>query len=213
MKNKKLKLIIIVIVLSIIIIFFSLSITFSKQKQEQKPISKINQNQEVIISKPIQLNYLPFTNYTCEDLMPNKFFMGVERGNNNYKDLSSTDKTLSVDTNFKNGINIDNQEFYNCWRNYQVGTNNHIFNCHAKFFVLAEDLKSQEGVTLPNKSFLVDYDFKFDERDCVFSSQVAKGNIYECKLLSFSCNWSYQEIDYRYLSDVTINLKDLKKTL
>jgi len=184
-------------IISIIIIVFGLIIIFFGNTSNISTTLKDN----------FKSDLLPKTNYTCMEIIPESILIGDEK-----------QYLTTINTNFKNGINIDygNQ---NCKRNLNVGDNIHKFSCIAKFYVLD---KLKEDGTIVQNSYLVSYDFNFDDRNCsVINTENTmivghpNAKILSCK--NFSCSWKYLEPSNSFTSPdyktIKTNIANLVKEI
>lgn len=119
-------------------------------------------------------NFIPYANYTCEDLIPERLNIPLQGG---------------IPT-FFGGVKLNNNFIMTgsyCKQTIIVGEKIGPFKCEG--MTRNQKSISDEGIVL--RDYLIFYDFSFDNSECDTSHFTAGYGYVDCKVLNFSCYWEY----------------------
>jgi hypothetical protein len=164
--------IVIFLVVFLILFLIGYSLNIFKQSSfiiEEKEI--LNNSQQVPL-KTLR-NYLPETNQTCDDLVPNEI---------NLKIMMGGIPSLYGQNLLKNGEDLWGTQ---CEYNKNVGQKASEFKCIGSFG--SGQRLSEEGIIL--RPYFIEYVLYFDDDYC----RQDKGGEITCQILNHECKWEYHE--------------------
>ncbi len=173
------KRIIIVVVAGIIIIASGFLINNSLQEEAEESKTVLGESD---IKQ--QKNFIPETDYTCEEIVPEDLYVMYPKGNSSLHPSLDTSPYLNV---LKNDQVIGGYSRY-CDRQNKPGQNLSSFICKEGYVV--SSIANEEGIV--QRSYKVIFNFFLDNRNCVFKQSMLQGDIMKCKILSSNCTWEYR---------------------
>ena len=177
--KKATKTILIVVAVIIVLLFLYYEISNSKliNKFQENNINPNSSSSSYITSA--KEDFLPDTNYTCKDLVPERLNLPLMHG---------TPYPWREPIVLKNNVSLGGEP---CLYNTNPGEKITGFTCKA--FTRVTNRVSDEGVIL--KDYTLSYTLYFDDNECD-GSHSSDGGIpgygyIDCKVLDYSCSWKY----------------------